>query len=1018
MVSSRVPNEQYPPDLTPPESEHLVLTIKDWTIANGLAVRPPLSVLSAESDPRGVLATTAPLTLFPSPFPRVCFDQARSVQKAYNQLYASIAQDEEFLTGIVQEIIEVDDFIAKLWQVHLEVKKEGYVQDLCLGLFRSDYMVHQTSPEAIPTIKQVEFNTIASSFGGLSSQTSKLHKYLSICNYPLLTNEFSLELDLPENTSTESLASGIRVASDEYLKAGSMLEHCVIFLVQDPERNIFDQRHLEYELQQNGPPIPVFRLPFAEVLSHTSIADTPKRELLYVPPSNPSKVFEVAVVYFRACYGPQDYTGEDSWKGRLQIERSNAIKCPSILTQLAGAKKVQQVLATPTSAATPSILTRFVKTTAAEREGLEATFTNIFSLDETPAGLEARKIARDPIKCKGYVLKPQREGGGNNIYRSAIPPFLKSLPESHLKSYILMEIITPPPVHNQILRNGVIEKGGVICELGIYGTCLWNQKTEEVLHNEEAGYLLRTKGDQSEEGGVAAGFGAMDSFASVMELSRPSPPKQKVRVRSRAEIAAMMPQITEALQASPPRDVVPIASVTSDIPQSGEQLSTDVTPTGPKFTANISHCGGHSPTGVVFTPSATTNAPQNGGQSLSQIALAALNSMPSVQQNAGQPSSGVASAVPNATTNVSQGNAQSATIVGPTSNATTHIPYIEGQSLSQIALSALNAMPSVQHNTGQSSSGVASAVPNATANVPKNVGQLTPGRTPLPDSRPARQGIAASSSGSESSASQRSTQRTSPTSSQVLSRVSSTSSSKKGSKRGSKGGSKKGSKKGPPAPKKATAKLKPKNSGKKVAFAPRCKPGSKIVIRDAPALPFSLCGLTVDFQTAAGEQNEGTSLYRGDYTTACPEPAGKQPCPTKQIGVSPWAIYQILCRCETGEMTKDELYRVLRAWVPGEYHEWYEDGVFHSNEQTLRRCLTSKGVFQRVLRRDLNRRCGYWYVAKDTDKTEDKRYGARKKRRNPFNDCQPPAKKRPSPPDAPSSSTFRSSGWTPINAPK
>lgn len=29
---------------------------------------------------------------------------------------------------ILLRIIEVDDFIAKLWQAHLKVKEEGYVQ--------------------------------------------------------------------------------------------------------------------------------------------------------------------------------------------------------------------------------------------------------------------------------------------------------------------------------------------------------------------------------------------------------------------------------------------------------------------------------------------------------------------------------------------------------------------------------------------------------------------------------------------------------------------------------------------------------------------------------------------------------------------------------------------------------------------------------------------------------------------------------------------------------------------------
>jgi glutathione synthase len=377
-------------------------------------------------------------------------------------------------------------------------------------------MVHQESPDATPTIKQVEFNTIASSFGGLSSQTSKLHEHLSVTTYPLL-EQFLLrkDLNLPANNSAASLAAGLKVAFEAYPASELSHERCIIFVVQSPERNVFDQRHLEYQLQSQNPSIPVFRVPFADILSQTSIADTSARQLLYNPPTNPSRTFEVAVVYYRAGYGPSDYPNTASWDARLQIERSNAIKCPTILTQLAGAKKVQQVLATPTSPETVSVLDNFVSKESADVKLLEDTFTNIYPLDDSPPGLHARKLATDPELCQSYVLKPQREGGGNNIYRGAIPPFLKSLPETHWKSYILMEIIVPPPVRNMILRNGNIETGGVICELGVYGTCLWDHTSKEVLHNEEAGYLLRTKGDKSEEGGVAAGFGSMDSCRLV-----------------------------------------------------------------------------------------------------------------------------------------------------------------------------------------------------------------------------------------------------------------------------------------------------------------------------------------------------------------------------------------------------------------------------------------------------------------------------------------------------------------------
>lgn len=54
---------------------------------------------------------------------------------------------------------------------------------------------------------------------------------------------------------------------------------------------------------------------------------------------------EVAVVYFRAGYDPRDYFGQAEWDARLKVERSKAIKSPSIAYQLAGTKKVQQALA-------------------------------------------------------------------------------------------------------------------------------------------------------------------------------------------------------------------------------------------------------------------------------------------------------------------------------------------------------------------------------------------------------------------------------------------------------------------------------------------------------------------------------------------------------------------------------------------------------------------------------------------------------------------------------------------------
>ena len=215
------------------------------------------------------------------------------------------------------------------------------------------------------------------------------------------------------------------------------------------------------------------------------------------------------MVYFRSTYSPADFPGPSAWEARLQLERSAAIKCPSILTHLAGSKKIQQVLATPDSAD----IRRYLDATSSER--VRNTFAAIYPLDSSPVGERAKVMAKSPKESQGFVLKPQREGGGNNIYRGAIPNFLKDLgSEDKWSGHILMEIIEPPAQRNSIFREGVVKSGEVIAELGVFGACLW-RNSGEVLHNQQAGYLLRTKGRESEEGGVAAGFGAIDSVALV-----------------------------------------------------------------------------------------------------------------------------------------------------------------------------------------------------------------------------------------------------------------------------------------------------------------------------------------------------------------------------------------------------------------------------------------------------------------------------------------------------------------------
>jgi Eukaryotic glutathione synthase, ATP binding domain. len=90
----------YPPRLTLEQQEYLVSHLEDWSITHGLTMRPSPALVD---DVMGTLAAVAPVTLFPSPFPRHCFEEAISIQPAYNELYSAISRDEEWLGGVVEE---------------------------------------------------------------------------------------------------------------------------------------------------------------------------------------------------------------------------------------------------------------------------------------------------------------------------------------------------------------------------------------------------------------------------------------------------------------------------------------------------------------------------------------------------------------------------------------------------------------------------------------------------------------------------------------------------------------------------------------------------------------------------------------------------------------------------------------------------------------------------------------------------------------------------------------------------
>ena len=145
------------------------------------------------------------------------------------------------------------------------------------------------------------------------------------------------------------------------------------------------------------------------------------------------------------------------------IERSLAFKSPTIHYHLAGTKKVQEALAGP------GALEKYFDDKE-KIDQIRGIFTGLYSVDNDAKGNEA--VAKAMAKPEMYVLKPQREGGGNNIYGKDIVPFLSKLKDDNERNaYILMDKIKPPVTTNYVVRPGVPEAQlvQVISELGIFG---------------------------------------------------------------------------------------------------------------------------------------------------------------------------------------------------------------------------------------------------------------------------------------------------------------------------------------------------------------------------------------------------------------------------------------------------------------------------------------------------------------------------------------------------------------------
>lgn len=421
-------------------------------------------------NPAGVL-THAPICLTPYRIAPDLNFKLYQVTPLFNQLMIKVAGDTAWLKDKLRDSAKSDPFIQHL----LTCMPDENSQPLKLLLSRNDFMLEK-KPDGVLIPRQVEYNTIAASFAVLSHKVWAMHRYLK--------KQGKLTSELFENRPDNGFMQGLAAAHAHY----GVARGCVAMIVQPNEANIFDQRVLEYRLIEQYE-VPFMRLTLKEIAEEGQITEGHLyfRKLL------------ISVVYFRAGYDPSDYD-EHAWRARMLIEHSSAIKVPEVSMQLAGTKKIQQILSHPAE------LKRFVQPD--HLTTILKTFVGLYALDDQVYGQPIRQTAsQNPEK---YVLKPQREGGGHNFFGAELKQKLNTMSQNEAKAYILMERINPPTFQAELVVDHQLQQAECVSEIGRFGVYLGDEDHQHI--NQDVGYLVRTKAADVNEGGVCAGYACLNSL--------------------------------------------------------------------------------------------------------------------------------------------------------------------------------------------------------------------------------------------------------------------------------------------------------------------------------------------------------------------------------------------------------------------------------------------------------------------------------------------------------------------------
>eukprot|EP00758_Cryptobia_borreli_P005170 Tbor_TRINITY_DN4763_c0_g1::TRINITY_DN4763_c0_g1_i1::g.16950::m.16950/K21456/GSS; glutathione synthase len=475
------------------------------------------------------LSTNAPVTLEPFGSAGNDLKMLRDKQTLWNAVIDVVARHPTFLMNSLAETAASDaSFTGRMLQMYVDIycgtahskltaagsTNHSIYQPAMLGIFRNDFMEEDEKvslsidgqERSCQRWKQVEINTISVAFAGLSPKVMNFHNFVRE-HYPEILRKPILQTSIPKKDqksivemSSEVVGNALASASFYYVSRHSLGKRnyvpnstfipVICFVLQEGERNTSDLDIISSEADK------MYRKMFADSNISSSepscILRTLKElhssiKLISTLTTEPPRAviddkYEVTLFYFRSCYTPKDFPSESHWETREKIERSLAIKCPSLPHYLCGFKKIQQILCGSVDGkdlryflprrelgcnkskyddpfevldtSNPIIISPIGDSPAACSEELDMlkqlqeNFVPIYSLNPAESNTTESIICEAIDFPDHFVLKPQLEGGGNLVSGVEMTSMLKLKEEDDRerywkirKEYILMRRI-------------------------------------------------------------------------------------------------------------------------------------------------------------------------------------------------------------------------------------------------------------------------------------------------------------------------------------------------------------------------------------------------------------------------------------------------------------------------------------------------------------------------------------------------------------------------------------------------